>query len=160
MTKTEEANSTKKLPPYFYIVNVEAAVVKDGKYLMIVRSAQETHAPGTLTFPGGKVENVRQQDDVLEKTLQREVMEETGITIKPEVHYVESQAFEVDDKDPVVDMVFLCRYQSGEASVNDPAEVDRVLWLTYQEILDHPKSPSWTCASIENVEKLRLNLGW
>ena len=160
MADSDPMRNPGQLPTHFFIVAVEAAVVKDGRYLMIVRSEEETHAPGTLTFPGGKVENVHRQDDVLEKTLAREVMEETGVRIEAEVRYVESHAFEADDNDSVVGMVFLCRFKDGEAQVNDPAEVREVLWLTYQEILDHPKSPPWTRASIKNVEQHRLQIGW
>ena len=115
MTDFDHKREPGQLPAYFYIVNVEAAVVKGNQYLMILRSEDETHAPGTLTFPGGKVEDVRRQDDVLEKTLAREVMEETGVTIAQEFLYVESHAFVADDNDPVVDMVFLCRYRGGSA---------------------------------------------
>ena len=57
----------------WYIVNVEGAVVKDGRYLMIVRGEQESHAPGALTFPGGKVEDAESVDNVLEETIRREI---------------------------------------------------------------------------------------
>ena len=39
-----------------YIVNVEGAIVRDGRFLMAVRSEQEAHAPGTLALVGGKVD--------------------------------------------------------------------------------------------------------
>jgi 8-oxo-dGTP diphosphatase len=59
----------------WYIVNVEGAVVRseDGRYLMVVRGEQESHASGALTFPGGKVEDAGSADDVLEETLRREI---------------------------------------------------------------------------------------
>ena len=38
-----------------FVVNVEGAIEKDGRYLMIVRGADVAHAPGALSFPGGKV---------------------------------------------------------------------------------------------------------
>ena len=116
------------------------------------------HRPGhdDWSLPKGK-RNTREKWHV---TALREVMEETGVTIAQEVLYVESHAFIADDNDPVVDMVFLCRYRGGEARANDPKEVEDVLWLTYEEILEHPKSPPWTRASIENVENLRQRMGW
>jgi len=94
-----------------YIVNVEGAVVKDGQYLMVVRGEQE-YAPGGLNFPGGKVEGVTNLDDVLEETLRREIAEEVGLEIHDEMAYVRSSAF-VAEGDPVVDVVFLCRYKAG-----------------------------------------------
>ena len=48
-----------------YTVNVEGAIVKDGRYLMIVRGEEE-YAPGGLSFPGGKVEGAGNLDDILE----------------------------------------------------------------------------------------------
>ena len=44
-----------QLPPYWYIVNVEVIIVKEGRYLMVTRGEQEIHSPGVLTVPGGKV---------------------------------------------------------------------------------------------------------
>ncbi len=39
-----------------FIVNVEGAINKDGKWLMIRRSMKEEHAGGELSLVGGKVE--------------------------------------------------------------------------------------------------------
>ncbi len=64
-----------------YIVNVEAFVYDNGRYLMIVRGLDEDIQPGTLTPPGGKVEDVVDAPDVLEATLRREVREETGVEV-------------------------------------------------------------------------------
>lgn len=40
-----------------YIVNVEAAVYKNDKWLIIKRSEKEEHASGLLSMVGGKVES-------------------------------------------------------------------------------------------------------
>jgi ADP-ribose pyrophosphatase YjhB (NUDIX family) len=53
----------------WYIVNVKAAVVKDGHYLMIVRGKGGSHARGVHTLPGGKVEDNSNTPHVLQKTL-------------------------------------------------------------------------------------------
>jgi hypothetical protein len=37
--------------PYHWLVNVEAAVVKEGRYLMVIRSEQEEHAGGAPNKP-------------------------------------------------------------------------------------------------------------
>ena len=55
----------------YYLVNVEAVIVKDDHYLMITRSLAESHAPGVITLPGGKVEDAGQTDHILEQTLRR-----------------------------------------------------------------------------------------
>jgi 8-oxo-dGTP pyrophosphatase MutT (NUDIX family) len=117
------------MDPIWYIVNIEGVVIRstDGRYLMVVRDAGESYMPGELAFPGGKVEGAGNEDNVLEETLRREIREETGVEVADEMVYVESHSF-VAEGDPVVDVVFLCRYQSGEAIVGDPDEVAAVRW--------------------------------
>ena len=44
--------------PHRFIVNVEAAIIKGDQYLMITRSKQESHAGGTLSMVGGKVDPI------------------------------------------------------------------------------------------------------
>ena len=39
-----------------FIVNTEAAIYRDGSYLLCRRSEKEEHAPGGLALIGGKVE--------------------------------------------------------------------------------------------------------
>lgn len=144
----------------WYIVNVEAAILKDDRYLMIVRGEQDSHAPGVLAMPGGKVENAGNAEDILEETLRREIDEEVGIEVHPDMVYVESKAFVADDGDPVVDVVFLCRYKSGTPTIGDPGEVAAIHWMTAEEIAKHPKTPPWTRQSIELAEKKRTAKQW
>lgn len=148
------------MEPVWYIVNIEGVICRDDRYLVVVRSEQEPHAPGTLSFPGGKVEGILNQPDVLEQTLRREVMEETGVELAPELVYLESKAFGADDGDPVVDIVFLGRYAAGQAHAADLAEVAAVEWLTADEIFQHPKAPVWTKNSLAKAEARRIALGW
>ncbi len=145
----------------WYIVNVEGVVVRstDGRYLMITRGAGESYLPGVLTLPGGKVEDAGSADAILEETLRREIREEVSVEVCDEMVYVESKSF-VAEGDPVVDVVFLCRYHSGEAGVGDPDEVAAVHWMTADEIIQHPKTPLWTRQSIKLAEKKRIEKGW
>ena len=142
-----------------HIVNTQALVLRDGRYLMIVRGEFEDHAPGALSPPGGKVEHGEDATGVLEDTLRREVLEETGVTVG-EMAYVRSRRFTTDRGTPVVDAAFLCRCQSGEAYAADPDEVTGVEWLTAEEIDAHPRARSWTAATVRLAEALRLKLGW
>ena len=89
-----------------FVVNVEGAVEKEGRYLMIVRGADVAHAPGALSFPGGKVD----------------------------MRYVESRRFDTDDGKQVLSVTFRCRYRSGAPSA-DPAAVQAVRWMTPEQIL-------------------------
>ena len=62
-----------------FVVNVEGAIERNGRYLMIVRGRDESHAPGALSCPGGKVEATDGPENALELTLIREISEEVGI---------------------------------------------------------------------------------
>jgi 8-oxo-dGTP diphosphatase len=141
-----------------YIVNVEGAIFKDGRYLMIVRGEEE-YAPGGLSFPGGKVEGAGGADGVLEETLRREIDEEVGLEVHDEMAYVRSSAF-VAEGHPVVDVVFLCRYKSGTAFAADPGEIAAVRWMALSEAVAHPETAPWTRHSLELAEKVRLEKGW
>jgi len=142
----------------WYIVNVEGAVVKDGQYVMVVRGEEE-YAPGGLNFPGGKVERAGTLDDILEETLRREIAEEVGLEVEEEMIYVRSSAF-VAEGDPVVDVVFLCRWKAGEAIVADAAEVAAVHWMTAAEAIAHPETPPWTRLTLQLAEERRIERGW
>jgi 8-oxo-dGTP pyrophosphatase MutT (NUDIX family) len=144
----------------WYIVNVEAAIYHDGRYLTIVRGLEESHAPGGLSIPGGKVEASGNVPDVLEATLRREIMEEVGVEVHDEMAYVESNAFVADDGEPVVDIVFLCRYKQGTPTISDPGEVAAIEWMTPDEIQNHPEIAPWTRQSIERAERVRAARRW
>lgn len=141
-----------------YIVNVEGAIVKDGQYLMIVR-AEDEYAPGGLTLPGGKVEGASHLDNILEETLHREISEEVSLEVHDEMAYIRSSAF-VADGEPVVDVVFLCRYKAGTAVAADPCEVAAVRWMTAGQACAHPETPPWTRRSLELAEEKRLERDW
>lgn len=142
-----------------HIVNVEGAIVRDGRYLLVVRGAKETHAAGMLSLVGGKVENAGTSANILEETLRREIREEIAVEISDMI-YVHSSAFVSDDHDQVVDVVFLCRWSEGEPIINDIDEVASIRWLTANEILTNPDTPDWTRNSVRRAEKMRSLLGW
>ena len=142
-----------------YIVNVEGAVVRDGRYLLVTRGAGEEHAAGLLSLVGGKVEDASNVPNILESTVRREILEEINVVVDDLV-YVHSNAFTGSDNQPVVDIVFLCHYASGEPFVLDPNEVEAIYWMTANEVLTSPDMPEWTRDSIRRAEKMRRVLGW
>lgn len=144
-----------------FIVNVEAFILdKDGRYLMIVRGESESHAPNSLSVPGGKVEASESLDNVLETTVRREVIEEVGVQLEDEMYYVESTLFTTSQGESVVDVVFLCRCASGELGDLSMDEVAEAKWMTAEEILSHPKLPDWTKRSFLQAEKKRKSMDW
>jgi 8-oxo-dGTP pyrophosphatase MutT (NUDIX family) len=140
------------------LINVEAAVYHDCRYLMMVRGDEEDHAAGMLAFPGGKLD-FTVAADILEATAAREVEEETGVTVG-EIHYVENHSFTVPGGPPVIDVVFLCRYAAGTPTIVDPGEVAALRWMAADEILADPASPPWMAPSLRLVEQKRQALGW
>jgi len=109
-----------------FIVNVEGAIYHKEKWLLIRRSEKEEHAGGELSLVGGQVEREGVSSDILERTLIREIAEEVGIEVT-NLRYVNSSSFVTDSGEHVVDIVFLCDHQSGEAYAKSPDEVDEVL---------------------------------
>jgi 8-oxo-dGTP pyrophosphatase MutT (NUDIX family) len=138
-----------------YVVNVEAAIFHGDMWLMILRSAEEAHAAGALSFVGGKVERAGIADNILEETLRREIAEEVGVTVTGKIHYVESKSFVADDGLSVVDIVYLCRYDAGEPRALDAAEVASVEWMTFDAIMAHPKTPVWIKQSLRLAAALK-----
>lgn len=128
--------------PHF-VVNVEAAIRRDGEFLVTERAADEDHAAGALSLVGGKVEGVTDDDAVLEGTVRREIREEVGVAVT-DLQYVTSSAFVSDNGNQVVNVVFTCRHDAGEPTVNEPDEVASLDWLSIDEILDHPDVPEFT----------------
>ena len=141
-----------------YIVNVEAAIVRDDRYLLITRGANESHAPGMLSLPGGKVEQAGAAVGILEATLRREIDEEVGVEIEDAPTYVDSTAFVADDGEPVINIVFLCRYRAGDPRPVASEEVAQVTWMTAAEVLANPRTPPWLHRSVELAERRRATL--
>ena len=140
-----------------FVVNVEGAIYKTGKWLLIRRSEKEEHAGGGLSLVGGKCELEGFSSDILERTLHREIYEEVGIKVA-ELQYVNSSSFITDSGIHVIDIVFLCQYQSGEPYAKAVDEVDDVIWMTTSEILDHPELPGFLKENVKRAAAINQPL--
>lgn len=140
-----------------FVVNTQCAVVRNGRYLMIVRSDREMHAPGELGFPGGKVEVADGPDRILESAVRREVLEETGVTVSSELRYIRSVAFTMTNGTAVVDVLFLGEHLTGEPHIAAPDEVAEIRWMTAGEILSDERTRPWIRHNIDQVETARLS---
>lgn len=139
---------------YAYVVNVEGAVARDGRYLLIERAAAEDHAPGVLAFPGGKVETQPGGSSPVEATVRRELEEELGIAVG-RVDYVTSGVFEADTGHHVINIITYCEDLGDTPTIRDPAEVAGVQWLTPTAIEDHPDAPPFLESYIDAIETYR-----
>ncbi|GIN85915.1 hypothetical protein J6TS2_23010 [Heyndrickxia sporothermodurans] len=142
-----------------FIVNVEGAINKDGKWLLVKRSLKEEHAGGELALVGGKVDKVGDSSDILERTLHREIDEEIGVKVSI-TSYVNSSSFVTNTGVHVVDIVFLCEYQSGAPYIKSPDEVDEIIWLTTEQIINHQQIPIYLKENIQLADrKLKRAIG-
>ncbi len=145
------------LSPYFYIVNVEAAIFKENKWLLIERSEKEEYGGGFISFVGGKVDKTKESVNILEKTLIREIYEEIGVEVEDQMTYVNSSLF-LADEEPVVDIVFLCKYKSGVPHCKSPDEVANVFWMSIEEVRNHPSIPVWLKRNINLAEEVKKRI--
>jgi 8-oxo-dGTP diphosphatase len=134
-----------------FVVNVEGAIHRNGKWLLIKRSEKEEHAAGKLSMVGGKCDQEGMSTDILERTLKREIYEEVGIQVH-EFTYVNSSSFVTDKRTHVIDVVFLCEYLSGESYAKSEDEVAAVMWMSTQEVVENPHSPDYLKENIKQAE--------
>jgi len=116
-----------------HILLINALVIKDGKILVGQRSYEESHQPGRWSIPGGKVDRTNGDvENIVEKTLKREVLEETGVEIEEEVKLMANNTFIRSTGHHVVVLVFLCTWKSGEAKPLE--DTNDVKWITKEEV--------------------------
>lgn len=139
-----------------FIVNTEAAIYKNGRYLLCKRSEKEDHAPGGLALIGGKVDLEGASSDILERTVTREVEEEVGLVIEGRPRYIHSASFVTDLGEPVVNVIFLCEEFSGEPYAVSADEVAAVYWMTPEEVYAHPETADYLKGYIQKAEDVRL----
>jgi 8-oxo-dGTP diphosphatase len=135
-----------------FVVNVEGAIHRSGKWLLILRSQKEEHAGGTLSLVGGQCEIEGVSSDILERTLEREIFEEVGSNVT-DMKYVNSSSFVTDSGINVIDIVFLCQFKSGEPYAKSIEEVDDVIWMTTSEILAHEELPPYLKENIKLADR-------
>jgi ADP-ribose pyrophosphatase len=118
------------------VVGVGAVVIKDGKILLVERGVQPNK--GVWAIPGGSLK----LGETLQEGAEREILEETGITIKAGDPFYSFDFFERDDNSRIrfhyviVDM--MGDYISGDAGGADDALDAR--WISPEELNDLPVS--------------------
>jgi 8-oxo-dGTP diphosphatase len=101
-------------------VSVAAAVIDRHGRLLVTRRADNDH----WEPPGGVLE----LDETIEQGVAREVLEETGLVVEPEV----LTGVYKNMARGIVALVFRCRLLDGEAQVTD--EVSEIRWLEPHEV--------------------------
>jgi 8-oxo-dGTP pyrophosphatase MutT (NUDIX family) len=136
---------------FYFVANVVVYRKSDGRCLILKRDAREKVHPGRYGVPGGKLDwgdldlahptrlngDVLDFEDAVEKLLAREVKEEAGIEVEPELRYINSVAFVRPDGIPVILVKFAACYRSGEVKLEAGAFTD-FAWVNAEEVKQYP----------------------
>ena len=125
----------------FYSVIVNSVIVNnEGKVLIAQRSPEEGHEGGKWSIPGGKIESMGEEHDVLLKNIKKEILEEVGIEIFDDIVLVHDNTFTRSNGDDVLALVFKCKYKSGEAKpLEDTVDVK---WIKKDGIENYDFPPN------------------
>lgn len=124
-----------------HYIAVTGIIKKDGKYLICKRSPQEKAFPNKWCVPGGKIEmddfvNTPKDTndhwfDIFEKTLKKEIIEETGLYIE-NIGYVSNLAFIRGNGFSTIIVSLFADHVAGEV-VLDKNELVEHAWVTLEE---------------------------
>jgi 8-oxo-dGTP diphosphatase len=130
---------------YLHEVAITAIIMQGDKYLITRRAKERKRFPGYWTVPGGRVQTsdylALPKDtefywyNVLERTLKREVKEESGVEIE-HVAYLTSLATVHADGTPSLVISCIADYVSGEV-ILQPGESDQAAWVTLAEAKEY-----------------------
>lgn len=140
-----------------YLNIVEVAIEHDEKFLIIKRP-EGKHAGGLLAFPGGKVEEIDEQNewDILRFAAKREILEEVGLDLKDDLKYITNNYFVGSSNvvAHVIDTIFHCKIEKTDLKVNASArEVPEYYWLTEEEINQAHNAPEWLKKSVQYIRR-------
>ena len=126
-------------------IGVGVCVIKDGKVLFGKR--KNAHGEGSWCFPGGHLEF----NESVEDCAKREVLEETGLSIKNlRVGPYTNDIFEKENKHYVT-LFVVADCDSGEAKLMEPEKCEKWEWF------DWDKLPSPLFLSLQNLLKRKYN---
>lgn len=109
-----------------HIVAVGGFVTNDQGQVLLIKSPRY----GDWEFPGGQVE----EGETVIRALEREVLEETGITVKVKTLV---GIYSNTRKPSILNMDFICEYISGEPRTS--AESIQVEWVDRSDVLPRIK---------------------
>ena len=138
-----------------YLNVVKVAIEHDEKFL-IIKSPEGKHAGGLLAFPGGKVEEIDEQNEwnILRFAAKRQVLEEVGLDLQDELKYIISNYFVDSIGAHVIDTIFHCKIEKTDLTINASArEVQQYYWLTEEEINQANNAPAWLKKYVQYIRQ-------
>ena len=124
-----------------YLLIASTAIQYNNKFL-VIQHPESKSAAGILAFPGGKVEQQDESNDldILRNAAKREVLEEVGIDLKTELQYITSAFFQGVDNIPIIDTIFHSILEEEPLIVISPREIQCYFWMTADEIMQSEKA--------------------
>jgi len=121
----------------------KALIVNDDRVLLVRKAKDDPHSPGRWELPGGRLK----QNESLDGALQREVMEEVGLTVVPgrPLAMWSWRLGDGDEAPTVVAVARVCTVEGADVSF-DGHEVDDYIdgfgWFAKDEVLEQDLIPS------------------
>ena len=114
--------------------------------LLIAKRLESSSMGGMWEFPGGK----KTFDESIEETIEREIKEEIGITVKAGEKLL---SFEHDYSHKKIHFtIHLCKWKSGEPK---PLASQKLLWVSPEKLFDFP----FPAANSKIISELYKHLG-
>jgi 8-oxo-dGTP diphosphatase len=133
--------------PKLQKIGTSAFIYKDGKILLLLRSANEKAFPLFWELPGGKIEF----GESTEKGLRREILEETGLDIKILKPY--STFSYIFNETHYIDIQFFCELLGGNVKISK--EHDKYLWVDKNNLDDLHISEQMRMAILKGFEFIK-----
>jgi len=135
------------------VLSLKALIKSGNSYLLIKRSSKLDYAPGSWDLPGGKLGI----GEDINKTLTREVKEETNLTVKPENmnFYLEKHKSEVKKHEGImyVQLAFKSQFIKGKLKLSE--EHSDFKWLPLKQALKLNLSPETKRSLLSLTRKKR-----
>ncbi len=141
--------------PAVVLVN-RCFIIKHDKMLAVQRAAVDSHNPSLWEAPGGKLD----EGQDLHGALEREVMEETGLLVRPidTIAHFESKVIGGGGRYngmPYVSLFGLATIIGGQLKLSD--EHDDYKWCSYVKFMQLKLSPETQKAAIVLEARLKQN---
>lgn len=138
--------------PSVVLVN-RCFVLNKGRLLLIRRSPTDRNNPGQWECPGGKVD----EGQDITHAQEREVMEETGLLVKPTFPLAFIESFIIGDKGKYKGQLYLALFSitkviGGKFKLSEEHTAHK--WALYEEMLDMDITLQVRKAAIELEEHL------
>lgn len=121
-------------PSVRFIVAVAFLIERDGRLLMIRRSADRDHAPGEWECGSGRLEAGEEP----ETAVIREAREETGLDVEIVAPAGAFHYYRGREREPAVCIAYHCRSASGEVRLSN--EHDAAEWVRLDRVAEMPLS--------------------